>query len=625
MAKEKRTIDDLTMWDDAKQMIRKAEKDGVETVWDRLDQQSPHCVFCEKGTTCQKCIMGPCRISDKKPRGVCGADADLTVARNFGRFVAAGAAAHSDHGRDLVETLHAIGTGSTTDYKVRDEDKLRRIATEIGVEEAGKSVQELALAVSESMIQDFGFLHNNLGFMSRVPEKRKELWAKIGITPRGVDRDIVEMMHRTHMGVDSDAISLCLHSARLCLGDGWGGSMIGTELSDAIFGTPTPTVGKVNLGVIKEDKINILVHGHSPIVSEMVLEAVNDPEIKKEAAAAGAAGINLAGLCCTGNELLMRKGIAMAGNHLMTELAIITGAVELILVDYQCIMPSLVQVSNCYHTKFVSTSDKAKFTGGEHVEFNYTNAKEQARKVVRMAIEGFKNRDNGRVEIPSEPVELMSGFSNEAILGALGGTPAPLIDAIKAGQVRGVVGIVGCNNPKQKHDYVHTTLAKELIKKDILVLVTGCATVAMGKAGLMMPESADMAGGGLKAVCNSLGIPPVLHVGSCVDNSRILHLCGVLANALGVDISDLPVAASAPEWYSEKAAAIGLYAVASGIHTHLGLPPNITGSETVTNLALGGLNDVVGACFSVEPDPVKAAENIDNLIKAKRKALGLSE
>ena len=625
MAKEKRTIDDLTMWDDAKKMINKAQKDGVETVWDRLESQSPHCPFCEQGLTCQKCTMGPCRINEKKPRGVCGADADLTVARNFGRFVAGGAAAHSDHGRDLVETLHAIGEGKTTDYEVRDPEKLTRLAGEIGVDVSGMSTQEAAAAVAESMIQDFGFKNNDIGFLSRVPQQRRDLWAKLGITPRGVDRDIVEMMHRTHMGVDSDPVNLCLHSARISLGDGWGGSMIGTELSDVIFGTPKPNVGKVNLGVLKADHVNILVHGHSPIVSEMVLAAINDPDIQAEAKAAGAEGINLCGLCCTGNELLMRQGIPMAGNHLMTELAIVTGAADIILVDYQCIMPALVQVCDCYHTKFVSTSDKAKFAGAPHVEFNYRNAKEQARKVVRMGIDAYKERIPGRVDIPAEPVELMSGFSNEAILGALGGTPDPLIEAIKAGSVRGAVGIVGCNNPKLKHDYVHTTLCKELIKRDILILVTGCATVAMGKAGLMMPSSADLAGDGLKAVCRSLGIPPVLHVGSCVDNSRILHLCGVLAKALGTDISDLPVAASAPEWHSEKAVSIGLYAVSSGIFTHLGVAPNITGSKLVTDLALGGLNDVVGACFSVEPDPYKAADIIDNHIKAKRKALGLSE
>jgi carbon-monoxide dehydrogenase catalytic subunit len=626
MAKEKRTLDDLTLWDDAKQMIQKARKDGVETVWDRLEQQTPHCVFCEKGTTCNKCVMGPCRISDKKPRGVCGADADLTVARNFGRFVAAGAAAHSDHGRDLVETLHAFGQGKTKDYGVRDEEKLRRIAAEIGLPQEGRSVQDVARDLAEALIQDFGFATGNVSFpRTRVPKQRLELWDKLGITPRGVDRDIVEMMHRTHMGVDSDAISICLHAARVSLADGWGGSMIATELSDIIFGTPKPCTSKVNLGVLQADQVNILVHGHSPIVSEMILTAARDPEMLRRAEAAGAKGINIAGLCCTGNEVLMRQGVPMAGNHLMTELALVTGAVECIVVDYQCIMPSLVQTAACYHTRFVSTSDKAKFTGADHVEFNYANAREKAFAIVAEAVENFTRRDPSRVEIPGEPVEITSGFSNEAILQALGGSPAPLLDAIKAGKVRGVAGIVGCNNPKLKHDHCHVTVARELIKRDVLVLVTGCATVAMGKAGLLMPEAADQAGDGLAAICRALGIPPVLHVGSCVDNARILHICGLLAQELGVDIADLPVAASAPEWYSEKAAAIGLYAVASGIYTHLGLPPHITGSETVTSLALEGLDNVVGACFAVEPDPVKAAALMNDRISAKRKALGLSD
>lgn len=627
MAREKRTIDDLVMWDDAKRMIEKAQREGVQTVWDRLEDQTPHCTFCEAGTTCNKCVMGPCRISpkgDKKKLGVCGADAHLTVARNFGRFVSAGAASHSDHGRDLVEVLEAVGRGETADYEVRDEAKLRRIADEIGVPSEG-DVKAVAAAVADRFYEDYGCRRGQLAFLGRLPEKRLELWDKLGITPRSVDREVVEMMHRTHMGVDSDPVSLCLHAARVSLSDGWGGSMIATELSDIMFGTPTPKKSLVNLGVIKKDKINILVHGHSPIVSEMILAAVREPEMAAKAEAAGASGINIGGLCCTGNELLMRQGIPMAGNHLMTELAIVTGAVECIVVDYQCIMPSLVTVANCYHTRFISTSDKAHFTGATHVEFNFRNARAKAREVVEMAIEAYRERDHSRVDIPGEPVELMTGFSNEAILGALGGTPAPLLEAIKAGQVRGCVGIVGCNNPKLKHDYVHVNLARELIKRDILVVVTGCATTAMGKAGLLLPEAAAEAGAGLRGVCESLGIPPVLHVGSCVDNARIIHLCAVLANALGCDIADLPVAASAPEWYSEKAAAIGLYAVSSGIYTHLGLPPNITGSDVVTGLALEGLDEVVGACFCVESDPFKTAELIDARIRTKRKGLGLAE
>jgi carbon-monoxide dehydrogenase catalytic subunit len=379
----------------------------------------------------------------------------------------------------------------------------------------------------------------------------------------------------------------------------------------------------VNLGVLKTDMVNILVHGHSPVVSEMILAAAADKAVLAEARKAGAKGINIAGLCCTGNELLMRRGVPLAGNHMMTELTIVTGAVEAIVADYQCIMPSLVNIAQCYHTKFVTTSDKGHFPGAERFHFTPENAGELALQVVRLAVEAFKKRDPAKVFIPVEPVEIMSGFSNEAILGALGGTPGPLIEAIKAGTVRGAVGIVGCNNPKLKQDHHHVVLAQELIKKDILVLVTGCATSAMGKAGLLVPEGASQAGAKLASLCRTLGVPPVLHVGSCVDNSRILQLCAVLANAIGVDIPALPVAASAPEWYSEKAAAIGLYAVASGITTHLGLPPLILGSPMVTDLAVSGLDDVVGARFIVEADPVKAGQLLDGHISAKRLALGL--
>lgn len=627
MAKERRPVEELSRWEEAQHLIKKARAENIETVWDRLENQTPACVFCEKGLTCSKCIMGPCRISDKggKERGVCGADADLTVARNFGRFVAGGAASHSDHARDLLEVLHAIGSGTTNEYHVRDEVKLRSLATEAGVAEKGRDMKAVAKDLAERLFDDYGSRSPGFAFLGRVPAVRKALWDKLGITPRGIDREVVEMMHRTHMGVDCDPVSITLHAARVALSDGWGGSMIGTEISDVIFGTPTPCRSQVNLGVLKKDQVNILVHGHSPVVSEMVLAAVRNPELIAKAKAAGATGINLAGLCCTGNELLMRQGIPIAGNHLMTELSIVTGAVEMIVADYQCVMPSLTGVAQCYHTRFVSTSDKAHFPGGTHMDFHFDNAAAQARLVVEMAIEAFKLRDPARVDIPATPVDIMTGFSNEAILGALGGSPVPLLDAVKSGAVRGVVGIVGCNNPKQKQDDVHVRLAEELIRRDILVLVTGCATSAMGKAGLLLPDAADRAGSGLAAVCRSLGIPPVLHVGSCVDNSRIIHLCAVLADALEVDISQLPVAASAPEWYSEKAAAIGLYAVASGIHTHLGLAPNITGSPLLTNLALGGLNDVVGASFSVEGDPLKAAELLDAHISSKRVALGLSK
>ena len=611
---------------DAQQPLKKAHEDGVETAWDRLKKQEPQCGYCELGVSCRVCVMGPCRIDpfgEGPQYGVCGADADIIVARNLARMIAAGAASHSDHGRDLLEVLHKIGSRKAPGYTIKDPEKLKRIAAEHGVETAKLGNEEIAKLLAEAMMEDYGMKKERITFINRAPKQRIELWEKLKVVPRGIDRETSETMHRTHMGVDNNYVSILLHAVRNSLSDGYGGSMVGTELSDIIFGTPKPGFSEVNLGVLKEDQVNILVHGHSPIVSEMICLAVEDKGMIELAKAKGAKGINLAGLCCTGNELMMRKKIPMAGNHLMTELTMVTGAVESIIVDYQCIMPSLGQVAQCYHTKLYSTSDKAKFPFMEHVEFSPENAKEQAFRIVKESIENYSRRNKDRIYIPVSPVRTMSGFSVEAILEALGGTLNPLIDAIKAGKIKGAVGVVGCNNPKIKQDYGHVELIKRLIANDILVLTTGCANVAAGKAGLQVPEAKDLAGPGLKEICGLLNIPPSLHVGSCVDNSRIIVIACALANTIGVDIDKLPLAAAAPEWYSEKAATIAFYAMGSGIFTVLGVMPPILGSKKVTELATSGLKDVFGACFAVEPDPVKAAELITSHIIEKRKGVGL--
>jgi len=338
----------------------------------------------------------------------------------------------------------------------------------------------------------------------------------------------------------------------------------------------------------------------------------------------GANGINIGGICCTSNELLMRKGIPVVGNFLVQELALITGAIEAMVVDYQCLMPSLPSIASCYHTKLITTSPKAKMQGAMHMEFEPERAYEIGKNIVRVAIENYENRNPNKVNIPKNPVKLMAGFSTEAIIKALGGTVQPLIDAIKEGKIRGIAAVVGCNNPKIKHDYNHVTLTKRLIENDILVVETGCSAIACGKAGLLVPEAADQAGEGLKEIAKALGIPPVLHMGSCVDISRILNVAAAIANALNVDISDLPIAGAAPEWMSEKAVSIGCYVVASGIFTVLGAIPPVLGSKNVTTLLTQGLNDVVGATFAVEPDPEKEAELIINHIEKKRKALGLT-
>ena len=614
----------LSITSDGDRLHAKARQDGVETVWERHDAQQPQCGFCDMGLSCRICIMGPCRIDPfgQGPQaGVCGADADIIVARNLCRMIAAGAASHSDHGRDLVEVLAGVADGSAVGYQIRDEAKLRRLAEEYGVDTKDKPPLIVAGELAQALMEDYGMRQKAITMVARAPRKRRDIWQKLSLTPRGIDRETSEMLHRTHMGVDNDWQTLLLQAMRNALSDGWGGSMIATEVSDILFGVPTPRPTTVNSGVLKKDQVNIVVHGHNPVVSEMVSLACQSPELLDLAKAKGAGGINLVGVCCTGNELLMRRGIAMAGNHLMTELILATGAVDMMIVDYQCIMPSVGKVAGCYHTKMISTSDKARFPHMEHQEFHPHNARQKAQAVVRTAVENFSNRQE--VFLPVAPQEAVGGFAVETILEALGGTPDPLIDAIKSGKIRGAVGIVGCNNPKIKHDYGHVTLTRRLIENDILVVDTGCVAVATAKAGFKLPAAAGMAGPGLKEICTALGIPPVLHMGSCVDNVRILVLVAALADALGVDISDLPVAGSAPEWYSEKAVTIGTYFVASGVTTHLGPMPPITGSMNVVNLLTSGLTDLVGAAFAVEPDPQKAALFLRGTIEAKRRALGL--
>ncbi len=608
------------------EIIAKALEDGVETAWDRFIDQQPQCGFGQLGICCNRCAMGPCRIEPfgKKPdRGVCGATADTIVARNLLDDLSTGAAAHSDHGREVLEVLLETAVGKSQGYQITDETKLKAIAAEYGINTENRKKEEIAEDVARAMLEEYGTLKNRIQMAERAPEKTKDTWKRLGIVPRSVDREIVESMHRIHMGVGADYVNILLHAMRTSLADGWGGSMMATEGSDILFGTPAPLRSRANLATLKQDMVNIVLHGHNPILSEMIVKAADDPQLKERAAGKGAKGINIVGMCCTGNELLMRHGIPIAGTFLDQELAIATGAVEVMVVDYQCIFPSIAQTAACYHTRVVSTSQKAKIPGTTYLEFRPETALDTAREIITVAIDNFPNRNPGRVRIPQKPVDLMAGFSEEAIRKALGGTYKPLIDAIVGGRIRGAVGIVGCNNPKIKQDYGHVTLAKELIKRDILVLETGCAAIACGKAGLLVPEAADLAGDGLGSVCKALGIPPVLHMGSCVDCSRILMLAANIAKELGVGIGDLPIGGAAPEWYSQKAISIGTYFVSSGVYVVLGIPPKIFGSPNVTSLLAAQLTDLVNASFAVEPDPVKAADLLEAEIDRKRKALGI--
>jgi len=628
MDSKEKTIDIATQ-----KMLDIAEKEKIETAWDRYELIKPECGFGLLGICCKNCGMGPCRIDpfgEGPQKGICGATADIISARNLVRMIAGGASAHSDHGRDIAHTLLLTSENKTKGYQIKDEKKLKALADEFGIKTDGKTIETIAHEVAEKCFSEFGQQHGELLFTRRAPEKRQKLWRELNLMPRGIDREIVEIMHRTHMGVDNDPNNLINQGMRASLADGWGGSMIATELSDVLFGIPKPIRSKVNLGVLKEDEVNIVVHGHEPTLSDVIVDAVQDSELLNLAKSYGAKGINLCGICCTANEILMRHGIPIAGNFLQQELAIVTGAVDLMLVDVQCIMPSLSSIADCYHTKIVSTSPKAKFPRVEHIEFSEENALPIAKKIVRIAVENFRNRKKEKINIPQEKMDLVAGFTAESVFNFLGGkyraTYRPLNDAIISGRLRGAAGIVGCNNPKIKHDWGHVAMAKELIKNDVLVVVTGCSAIADAKAGLLRPESAfEYAGKGLQEICETVGIPPVLHLGSCVDISRILvTLCNVVKEGgLGQDISDLPVAGAAPEWMSEKAVSIAFYVVASGIFTVLGNFFPIMGSKEVTEIICNKLKETVGANFAFESDPIRAAHLMIDHINLKREKLKL--
>ncbi|PIP67724.1 MAG: carbon-monoxide dehydrogenase catalytic subunit [Candidatus Omnitrophica bacterium CG22_combo_CG10-13_8_21_14_all_43_16] len=614
-------------------LLEIAAQNNISTIWDRFMEQEPHCGFGTLGVCCKICNLGPCRIDpfgEGAQKGACGADADTISARNLTRNAAAGAACHSDHGRTMAKTLLDTGKGIAKDYSIKDPEKLKKLAKEFGIKIENKNDLKIAEELGEAILKEFGQQEGELTLTKRAPKKQQEIWKKTNVNPRGIDIEIVQAMSRTHIGCDSEYKHVLEAAIRASLVDGWGGSMIATELSDILFGSPQPIRAEINLGVLKEDEVNVLLHGHEPVLSDIIVTASQDKEIQELVKKNGAKGINLSGICCTAAEVLMRHGVPMAGNFLQQELAIITGAVEAMVVDVQCVMPSLSEVAKSFHTKLISTSPKAKFVGMEHIEFHEKEALETAKKILRIAVENYKNRDRSKVNIPREKMTLVAGFTMENVFYNLGGSfrPSyrPLNDAIISGRIRGVAGVVGCDNPKNASGMCHADMVRELIKNDVLVVQTGCSGGACAKAGLLTPEAAfKFAGEGLKEICETVGIPPVLHTGSCVDNTRILTACCemVKEGGIGNSIDELPVAGAAPEWMSEKAIAIGWYFVTSGIFVVIGTPLRVLGSKNVTNYICNEIEPIYGGKWAFEGDPIKAAHLMIAHIDKKREALKL--
>ena len=606
---------------------------GADSWQQRVKNQTPHCKFGEEGICCRICSMGPCRITPKAPRGICGCDVHGIVARNYLRFTAGGSATHSDHGREICHTLYQTREGGN--YTVKDPAKLKRIAGEWGVETEGKDIYDLAHEIAEMALMEYGKPFGTQRWLSRAPEHTRKLWHDAGIEPRAIDREVSQSLHMTHMGCSSLPEALIRQSLRAGLSDGWGGSMCGTEFSDVLFGTPKPVDTTANLGVMEKDMVNIVVHGHDPSLSEMIVFYAQDPEMIALAKEQGAKGINICGVCCTANEVAMRHGIPMAGNFLQQENVVLTGACEAIVVDVQCIFPALGPLSKCFHTKFITTSPIARMPDSDFIEFHAENAGENAKAIVKLAVENFKNRNQDLVHIPDLKQDATVGYSVEAIKKCLDGvtnshvdvtgTTKPLVECVKSGVLRGAVAMVGCNNPNVRPDTAHIELMKKLIANDIIVVVSGCSAQAAAKAGLLSKEAKELCGDGLKRVCELVDIPPILHMGSCVDISRMMILASDIAKDSGWNISQIPLVGCAPEWMSEKAVSIGNYVVATGIDTFLGVDPYTKGSTEVTELLQGehGIKDWVEAKYTVELDIDKLGDKMIQAIEDKRAALGI--
>ena len=633
--------------DEATQMmIRRAQELGIDTVFDRAENMK-QCNIGTQGTCCKNCGMGPCRLplpksgieGDDERKGLCGASANTIAARNFIRMIAGGAAAHSDHGRGVAEVFLSVARKESQDYRIKDYTKLVAIApyfdvpTTVSVD--GETVDrdrgEIALEVAQKALAEWGKSEGELRYLKRAPAMLYEKWKKNGVLPRNIDREIVEIMHRTHIGVDQDYKNLMKQGTRAAIADGWGGSMLATDLQDVLFGTPYPIQSEANLGVMKADHVNLVIHGHEPILSEMIVAVAQKPEMDAYAKSKGAKGIQLSGICCTANEVLQRHGVPQCGTFLQQELAIITGACDAMVVDIQCIFQNVANVANCFHTKLITTHPIARMEQENviHIDFDEHHAMEDAERIVKMAIDNFANR-GADVMIPKQKGIQIAGFGVEAIQYHLGGTFRgsyyTLNDNIINGRIRGIAGVVGCNNARTRHNEGHIEVVKELIKNDVIVLTTGCNGIACAMEGLLAPESAGVfCGPGLAEVCETVGIPPVLHLGSCVDNSRILLAATevVKAGGLGNDISDLPAAGSAPEWMSEKAISIGHYFVASGVYTVFGVGLPVTGAPVFQKYLFEEFEKLYGGMWDLEADPVKHARKMIAHIDGKRKALGI--
>ncbi|MBD3255601.1 MAG: anaerobic carbon-monoxide dehydrogenase catalytic subunit [Candidatus Lokiarchaeota archaeon] len=620
-------------------VYERIKKDGMINIWDRFEAQGfggnpdKRCPFCMKGARCDLCSNGPCRADasiDK--RGVCGITADGMAMRKMLLRNVMGASTYHYHTDTTIKTLRATAKGKTP-YSIREPEKLKSFAQRLGVDTSG-SIEEMALKLCDFVEKDF-----NLSFKkpskivkALAPKERKETWKKLGIFPGGIYGEMMLSTSSCLTNVDGYYASLALKAMRLGISMAYQSQIVNEFCQDILFNIPRPHKMRVNLGVLDPDYINILPNGHEPFLGFALVQLARKPEWQQKAKEVGAKGLRIIANIETGQEMIQRWEMddvfyGFTGNWIMQEAILASGCIDAFVADMNCSMPIDPLYAEKYKFKLIPVSEVVAFEGvDERLNYEPELVEAQAAKLLNMAIENYSERRN-----TIEPVtgldlnEAIVGFSTESILEALGGTLEPLLDAIKEGTIKGVAGMVSCTTLRDKGQDVHTVeVAKELIKNDILVLSMGCGNGAVQVAGLCLPEARELAGPGLKKICETLNIPPVLSYGTCTDTGRIADLVGAISEALGgVPIPDLPVVAVAPEYMEQKATIDAIFALAFGLYTYVNPVPTVTGGPDLVKLLTVDCKDVTGGILHIETDTKEAVNSMIEHINANRTKLGI--
>ena len=610
-----------------REMILRMEQIGIDTTFDRFDAQKPQCAFGLSGTCCKICNMGPCHITAKAQRGVCGADADLIVSRNLLRSAASGAAQHGMHAREVMLTLKKVAEGEL-DIPILGEQKIRSTAEAFGIKQKNRQLKNVARDLADVLLED----------MSRsVPDdyktikacalpERQKVWEELDILPISAYHEVFEAYHKSGCATDGDWKSIMQQFLRCGLAFTFSGVVGAGIATDALFGVGDRVTSKVNIGALKKGYVNIAVHGHLPTLVSQIVAAGKREDLIELAKSKGAKGIRFYGICCSGLSAMYRdSGVIPLSNAVSAELVLGTGALDLWVADVQDVFPSIMDVAKCFKTTVITTSDSARLPGAERYEYDHHHSnigqtKELAEKIVRRAIESFENRKGIPVYIPPYEVEAEVGFSVEYVHKRFG-SMKPLAEAIRSGQILGVVNMVGCNNPKVLYEKCIIDVADELLKNNVLIITNGCASFPLMKLGYCAISGKEKAGESLRKFLEP-DLPPVWHVGECIDNTRSTGIFAGIAGVLGQNLYELPFAFSSPEWGNEKGIDAALGFRLNGISSYHCVEAPIFGSKNVIEFLKHGTKELLGSTMNVNTDPVALAKQIVQDMKDKRKTLG---